>query len=143
MVTGYRISNEFDAMDLTVIHGFISNSYWGTKIPFEIMRRAAENSLCFGVFTNAGQQVGFARMVTDKATFAYLADVFILDDHRGIGLSKWLMETILAHPDLQGLRRMVLATKDAHSLYEQFGFKPLANPDIFMELWNPKVYNKT
>ena len=123
-----------------MIHGFISASYWAAGIPIGTMRRAIENSLCFGVFTEGGDQVGFARMVTDKATFAYLADVFIVAAHRGKGLSKWLMQTILAHPELQGLRRISLATKDAHELYDQFGFKPLANPQIFMELLVPDVY---
>jgi len=139
-VEGYRISSEYTDMDLSVIHKYISNSYWAKNIPLETMKKAVQNSLCFGVFTESGDQIGFARMVTDSATFAYLADVFILDEHRGKGLSKRLMQQILAHPQLQGLRRMALATRDAHGLYEQFGFKVLASPDTFMELHQPKVY---
>jgi GNAT superfamily N-acetyltransferase len=104
------------------------------------MEKAIKNSLCFGVFTDSGNQVAFARMVTDSATFAYLADVFVLKEHRGKGLSKLLMQVIIAHPELQGLRRMALATSDAHSLYEQFGFKALGSPESFMELHQPDVY---
>lgn len=143
MVEGYRISTNHEDMNLSVIHGFISQSYWASNIPAETMRRAIENSLCFGIFSNSGGQVGFARMITDTATFAYLADVFVLEEHQGKGLSKWLMKVILEYPELQGLRRMVLATKDAHGLYEQFGFKALANPQTFMEIMVPDIYTKT
>lgn len=104
------------------------------------LQRALENSLCFGVFTQGGEQVVFARMITDKATFAYLADVFVLEAHQGKGLSKLLMAAILDHPELQGLRRMALATRDAHGLYQQFGFKALAAPEIYMELHTPNLY---
>lgn len=142
MVEGYSVSSNLEDMDFAIIHDFLSKSYWSTDIPLETLRRATENSLCFGVFADSCAQVGFARMITDTATFAYLADVFILDDHRGKRLSKWLMQLILDHPKLQGLRRIALATKDAHSLYEQFGFKALANPEMFMELWEPVVYTK-
>ncbi|MDN3637347.1 GNAT family N-acetyltransferase [Simiduia curdlanivorans] len=138
---GYRISTDYDEMNLSVVHAFISSSSWAKGIPLETMARAVKNSLCFGVFTRSGEQVGFARMITDSATFAYLADVFILESHRGQGLSKWLMETILAHPQLQGLRRMLLATADAHGLYGQFGFTQLAKAESFMELWVPGVYS--
>ena len=113
-------------MDIDLIHSFLSRSYWAEGISKEIIRRSIEGALCFGVFEN-DKQVGFARMITDKATFAYLADVFIIEEYRGLGLSKWLMETIMAHPDLQGLRRMMLATRDAHELYKKFGFTPLNN----------------
>ena len=140
LISGYKISCDPQEMDITVIHGYISSSYWAKNIPIETMTKAVNNSLCFGVFTNAGKQVGFARMVTDSATFAYLADVFVLEDHRGQGLSKWLMQKILEHPELQGIRRMTLATSDAHGLYEQFGFKALQSPKIFMELHQPNVY---
>ena len=143
MVAGYKIDNSLAAMDLSVIHDYISKSYWSTGIPFDTLRRALENSLCFGVFSESGEQVGFARMITDTATFAYLADVFVLEEHRGRGLSKWLMHCILVHPELQGLRRITLATRDAHGLYEQFGFSALASPEIFMELWDPDVYSRT
>ena len=103
------------------------------------MEIAINNSFCFGVLKQS-DQVGFARLVTDYATFAYLADVYILEEHRGICLSKWLLSEIINHPQLQGLRRIVLATRDAHSLYEKFGFKELGSPEIFMELWSPNVY---
>lgn len=127
-------------MNLPVIHKYISSSYWAENIPIETMQKAMENSLCFGVFTDSEDQVGFARMVTDSATFAYLADAFILESHRGKGLSKWLMQYVLAHPQLQGLRRMALATSDTHGLYKQFGFTQLKSPNTFMELHQPNVY---
>jgi N-acetylglutamate synthase-like GNAT family acetyltransferase len=140
LVSGYKISSDLKDMDLAVIHRFISNSYWAKGIPLKTMEKAINNSLCFGVFTECGKQVAFARMVTDSATFAYLADVFVSKEHRGKGLSKLLMQVIVAHPDLQGIRRMALATSDAHSLYEQFGFKALSSPESFMELHQPDVY---
>lgn len=129
-------------MDLPFIHEFISGSYWAKGIPLETLRKAMENSLCFGVFEMGGAQVGFARVITDSATYAYLADVFIAESHRRRGLSKWLVEQIILHPQLQDLRRFTLATLDAHGLYEQFGFKPLAKPSTFMEVWDPNVYIK-
>jgi len=140
LVQGYIISSKQADMDITVIHRFSSKSYWAKNIPINTMQKALDNSLCFGVFTEQGEQIGFARMVTDKATFAYLADVFILEEYRGKGLSKWLIQTIIAHPDLQGIRRMTLATSDAHSLYKQFGFEALSSPQLFMELHQPDVY---
>lgn len=142
MITGYSLSARNSDMDLLVIHGYLSQSYWAKGIPLETLSRAMEHSLCFGVFQDSGEQVGFARMVTDKATFAYLADVFILEEHRGKGLSKALMTFILKHPDLQGLRRITLATRDAHGLYSQFGFQSLAHPQTFMEQWVPDVYTR-
>lgn len=140
MVSGYKTSSNIKDMDLSVIHNFISNSYWAKGIPLNTMEKAINNSLCFGVFTDSGEQVAFARMVTDSTTFAYLADVFVTKAHRGNGLSKLLMQTIMAHPNLQGIRRMLLATRDAHNLYEQFGFKALSSPKLFMELHQPDVY---
>lgn len=140
MVAGYRISTDGTEMDLDKIHAFIVQSYWAYGIPFEVMKKAIENSLCFGVFTKQGEQVGFARMITDHATYAYLADVYVDKRHRSLGLAKWLMQVILDHPSLTGLRRIMLATKDAHGLYNQFGFTPLNKPEIFMEKWNPDVY---
>lgn len=141
MIDGYRIRANPQEMDLIVVHSFLSKSYWAAGIPISTMRRAMDNSLCMGIFTDSGSQVAFARMATDMATFAYLADVFVLEDHRGKGLGKWLIQDILAHPDLQGLRRILLATRDAHSLYQEFGFRPLDDPQLFMELWNPKIYS--
>ncbi|TGD74576.1 N-acetyltransferase [Mangrovimicrobium sediminis] len=137
---GYRITTRVEEMDLDAIHAFITRSYWASGIPRETLVRAIANSLNFGVLGGGGEQVGFARMVTDRATFAYLADVYILEAHRGRGLSKWLMSTILEHPDLQGLRRMLLGTRDAHGLYRQFGFTALGNPEVFMQRWQPDVY---
>ncbi len=139
----YKVSSAPEDISISVVHQFLSDSYWAKNIPLKTLQKAIDNSLCFSVIAESSEQkelVGFARMITDKATFAYLADVFVLDSHRGNGLSKLLMKSILQHPDLQGLRRMVLATKDAHGLYQQFGFKKLASPDTFMELWDPNVY---
>ncbi len=135
----FRAITNIDDMDMTVIHGFLSQSYWAKGIPQATLQKALENSLCFGLF-DGEQQVGFARMVTDKATFAYLADVFVLESHRGHGGAKTLMTAIMDHADLQGLRRMLLATRDAHSLYRQFGFTDLARPEIMMELHRPDIY---
>ena len=142
-MNGYSISNDVADMDIAVIHGFISNTYWAKGIPQEVLEKALRNSLCFGVFTDSGQQVGFARLITDRATYAYLADVFVLEAHRGKGLAVWIMEHVNAHPDLQGLRRITLATRDAHGFYEKFGFKLLASPQNFMERWVPDVYQNT
>jgi len=139
LIKGYSISSDQSQMDLDAIHDYLSQAYWCAGVPRETLATALHNSLCFGVFF-ATEQVGFARLVTDKATFAYLADVYILEQHRGKGLSKWLMQEIMQHPENQGLRRIVLATRDAHNLYAQYHFKALTDPDIFMQLWNPDVY---
>ena len=135
----YSISTDRSLLNIEIIHDFLSRTYWANGIPRETVERSIRGSMCFGVYDN-GQQVGFARVITDGVTFAYLADVFILESHRGQGLSKWLVATILAHPDLQGLRRFLLATRDAHGLYQQFGFTPLAQPERFMQLHRPDVY---
>ena len=135
----YSISTDKEKFDIDFIHGFLTHSYWAESISKEIVERSIKGSLCFGVF-NQDKQVGFARMITDCATFAYLADVFIDEKYRGNGLSKWLMEVILSHPELQSLRRMMLATRDAHGLYEQYGFTPLTNPERWMQIHNPDVY---
>jgi GNAT superfamily N-acetyltransferase len=135
----YIISTDNKRLDLAVIHNFISNqSYWGLGRKLETVRRAVDYSLNFGVFKDH-QQIGFARVVTDFATFAWVADVFILEEHRGQGLAKWLMETILAHPELQGFRRWVLATKDAQELYRKFGFMELKRPERWMERPDPHM----
>lgn len=145
----YTISAERERLDLSVVHRFISEeSYWGKGRPLEVVRKAVENSFPFGIY-RGDELVGFARVVTDYATFAWLADVFVLEEHRGRGLSKWLMEVILSHPELQGFRRWVLATKDAHELYRKFGFIDLHRPERWMErpdlsmkespdYWNPR-----
>jgi len=129
------------SLDENLIHRVLSQSYWAKGIPRAVVARSIRNSLCF-VVLKGHEQVGFARVITDYATFAYLADVFILEEYRGGGLGRFLMQCIMQHPELQGLRRWTLATRDAHDLYAQFGFKPLANPDRFMELHNPDVYQK-
>ncbi|MFC1519730.1 GNAT family N-acetyltransferase [Pseudomonadota bacterium] len=139
---GYVISTDQNKLDISVIHGFISQSYWAKGVPITVLAKAIEHSLCFGVFTDQGEQVGFARLITDRATFAYLADVFITDQHRGIGLSKLLIEKVISHPDIQGLRRMMLATRDAHGLYAQYGFLPVDNPEILMQIWRPNIYQQ-
>jgi GNAT superfamily N-acetyltransferase len=135
----FTISTDKRRLDSDVIHEFLTRCYWAAGISREIVARSIENSLCFGIYRN-DQQVGFARVISDYATFAYVADVFVLEAFRGKGLSKLLIRCIVEHPDLQGLRRWVLGTKDAHALYAQFGFTPLGSPERFMELHNPDVY---
>ena len=136
----FEISTDKSKLDIDMIHKFlIEDSYWAQTRTFEQTRTAIENSICFGIYLN-DRQVGFARVVSDRATFAYLGDVFILDEFRGRGLSKRLMEAIVSHPELQGLRRWLLATKDAHGLYEQFEFAPLRLPERWMERTAPDAY---
>ena len=134
------ISDEPARLDRALIHRFLSErSYWAKGVPREVVDRAIDHSLCFGIF-EAGQQVGFARVVTDHATFAWLADVFVMEERRGHGLSKRLMTAIVGHPALQGLRRFMLATLDAHGLYEQFGFAAVKDAERIMEIHRPNVY---
>ena len=137
---GYTMSTDKEKLDVAAIHAYLTRSYWSPGIPKAVIERGIAGALCFGLFAESGQQVGFARMITDGATFAYLADVYVLEEHRGKGLAKWLVENILAHPSLQGLRRIMLATRDAHELYAPFGFKPLAKPESFMEIHRPNAY---
>ena len=137
----YQMSTDRQRIDIAAVHAFLTQSYWSPGIPRGVVERAIENSLCFGVYLGA-QQVGFARVITDKATFAYLADVFIIESHRGKGLSTWLMEFVTAHEELQGLRRFLLATKDAHALYAKFGFEALGNPSRIMENLKSDVYRQ-
>jgi GNAT superfamily N-acetyltransferase len=124
-----------------MIHEFLTNCYWAKGVPRDIVQRSIDNALCFGLF-DGDRQVGFARVITDRATYAYIGDVFILESHRGRGLSKRLMQAIMGHPELQGLRRWSLVTNDAHGLYREFGFTPLANPQRYMELVNADVYQQ-
>jgi GNAT superfamily N-acetyltransferase len=124
-----------------MVHQFLTDSYWAIGIPLETVRRSIENSINFGLY-HGQQQVGFARIISDLATFAYLADVFVLPAYRGRGLSQWLMECIVSHPDLQGLRRWMLATQDAHGLYARFGFTPIKSSEPWMEIHRPDVYAK-
>ena len=139
-MTTLQISTDKGQLDVPLIYQFLSEqSTWAIGIPRAVLERAIDNSLCFGVYLD-GRQIGFARVVTDCATFANLVDVFVLPAHRGQGYSKRLMEAIMAHPDLQGLRRFTLATADAHGLYAQFGFAAPARPQILMERYFPDVY---
>ena len=133
----YTISTDPDLLDLEMIHGFLTSSYWATGRSIETIQRSISSSLSFGVYKER-RQIGFARVITDYETLAWIADVFILDEFRGQGLSKWLMEVIIKHPDLQGFRRWILATKDAHGLYEKFGFTALRRPERWMERHDPK-----
>ncbi len=135
---GYEISTDPERLDLDVVLRYLAEeSYWARGRTRERMEHAIAHSLNFGLYTQDGAQAGFARVVTDRATFAYLADVFVLEEERGRGLAVFLMEAILAHPDLQGLRRWSLVTRDAHGLYRKFGFVPLASPDLWMERHRP------
>jgi GNAT superfamily N-acetyltransferase len=137
---GYEISTDPGRLDHAVIHRFLrEESYWARGIPQNVMERSLRNSLCFGLYHH-GAQVGLARVVTDYATFALLADVFVLEGHRGVGLSKRLLDRVTTHPDLQGLRRWLLLTSDAHGLYAQYGFEPLGGPERFMEIARPDIY---
>jgi GNAT superfamily N-acetyltransferase len=131
----FTISTDKEKLAPSVIHAFLTTSYWATGISLERVEKRIANSLCFGVYADE-KQIGFARVITDYDSFAYLADVFILEDYRGNGLSKQLMAFILNHPDIQGLRRWILATRDAHGLYAQYGFKALEVPSRWMELFN-------
>ncbi len=136
----FTISSDKERLDLDVIHRFLTEeSYWATTRTPEQTTTAIENSICFGLY-HGDKQIGFARVVSDKATFAYVGDVFVLSEFRGQGLSKWLMQVIVDHPELQGLRRWVLATKDAHGLYEQFEFAELRHPERWMEKTAPNAY---
>ncbi|MGD9629896.1 MAG: GNAT family N-acetyltransferase [Pyrinomonadaceae bacterium] len=136
----YTISTDKARLDLDVIHRFLSEeSYWAGERTLEQTKTAIDNSICFGLY-HGDRQIGFARVVSDKATFAYVGDVFVLSEYRGQGLSKWLMQVIVHHPELQGLRRWVLATKDAHGLYEQFEFAALRHPERWMERTAPNAY---
>lgn len=159
----FLISTDRTRLDVGLIHGFLTNCYWARGIRREVVARSIEHSLCFGIYDcfsganprlakdarpfddaqgrhGAPMQVGFARVVSDFATVAYLGDVFILEAYRGRGLSKWLMQCIMEHPGLQGLRRWILLTRDAHGLYSQFGFAALKSPERYMELHRPDVY---
>jgi len=134
---GFQISTDKSLLDFDLIYNYLDKeSYWAQGIPVETLKKAIEGSICFGVYSQ-NKQVGFARAISDNATFAYICDVFILADHRRIGLSKWLIQTIVKHPELQGLRRWSLATADAHGLYSQFGFIQISKPENWMEIYTP------
>jgi hypothetical protein len=137
---GYLVSDDPVRIDVDAVHAFLTTTYWAEGIPRELVARSLENSLCFGAYTEAGEQVGLARVISDYATFAWLADVYMLDAHRG--LSKALMRAIVSHPRLQGLRRFQLVTLNAHGLYAQFGFTPPAHPLRHMERNDPDIYKR-
>lgn len=137
----YRIETERDQMDVVAIHAYLTRSYWAMDIPLELVAQSLDHSLCFGLFQGR-TQVGFARVVSDRTTFAYLADVYVLEEHRGKGLSRRLVEAVMQHPDLRGIRRFSLVTRDAHGLYTQYGFEPLAHPDRHMERVRSNLYRK-
>jgi GNAT superfamily N-acetyltransferase len=136
---GYLVSTDAARLDVGVIHGFLRESYWARGVPREVVERSLRGSVCFGLY-EWERQVGFARVISDGATFAYLADVFVLPGHRGRGLAAWLMECVMAHPDLQGLRRFLLFTRDAHRLYARYGFEALDRPELAMSIYRPDVY---
>ena len=139
----YVISTERERLDVDLIHKFLSeSSYWAIGRPLEVVRRSIEHSLAFGIYQGERQQIGFARVITDDATFAWIADVFVLEEFRGRGLGKWLVEIILGHPELQAFRRWVLATKDAHELYRSYGFQELQRPERWMERHDPQTMEK-
>lgn len=139
---GYRLSFAAEDIDARAAHAFLVSAYWCEGIPLALLDRAISNSLCIALHADDEGQVGFARVVTDRATFAYLCDVYVLDAHRSRGLATWMIETLLAHPDLQGLRRFMLFTRDAHALYTGHGFGLLATPQRGMEIVKPGIYLK-
>ncbi|PTB97636.1 GNAT family N-acetyltransferase [Marivirga lumbricoides] len=138
----FIITTDRSKMDIVAIHDFLSkHSGWSDNIPFEKVKISIDNSLNFGLFHN-NRQIGFARVISDFSTIAYLGDIYVLDNYRGQGLSKRLMDVVMAHPNLQGLRRWILLTSTADWLYEKYGFVKLPKPEIYMELFNPNVYGK-
>ncbi|HEX4438441.1 MAG TPA: GNAT family N-acetyltransferase [Thermoanaerobaculia bacterium] len=137
----FSISDDASRLDRAAIHAFLAESYWAKGIPRDVVERSIDGSLCFGVY-DGDAQVGFARVVTDFATYAYVADVFVLESHRGRGLALWLMETIRADPRLQGIRRWNLVTRDAHDLYRKVGFRDAANPSRYMEIVDREIYTR-
>jgi len=138
----YTISTDPARLEINVIHSFLTESYWAAGVPVEVVKESIEHSLPFGVY-RGDRQIGFARVITDYATFAYLADVFVLDEFRGEGLGKWLIEVVVSHPGLSGLRRWMLATRDAHGLYGKSGFTELKQPERWMERHAPRVYSNS
>ncbi len=137
---GFEISTDRARLNVAAIHGYLTRSYWSPGIPRDTVERALANSLCFGLYAPGGAQAGLARVVTDYATFAYLCDVYVLEEHRGRGLSKALMRAVMAHPALEGARRAMLATRDAHGLYRQFGFETAPDNGVLMQVLRPHIY---
>jgi len=138
---GYIVSTDPARLDVEAIHAFLATAYWCEGIPREVVERSLRSSLCFGLYAG-DRQIGLARVITDRATFAYLCDVYVLPEHRGQGLGAWLMQHVMAHPDLQGLRRFHLVTRDAHELYRPFGFQEVAQPARHMEIARPGIYKQ-
>jgi N-acetylglutamate synthase-like GNAT family acetyltransferase len=139
---GFTISTDPSKLDVDAIHGYLSRAYWSEGIPRHLVERSLSNSLCFGLF-DGRNQIGLARIITDRATYAYLCDVYVLEEYRGKGLGIWLMERVMSHPDLQGLRRFSLATRDAHGLYRKFGFAELEKPQSQMEIKKSSIYSES
>lgn len=139
---GYTLSTDPAKLDIAAMHAYLSRSYWSPGVPLPIVAAAAKNSLCFGLYDAQGKQVGLARVVTDHATFAYLCDVYVLEEHRGKGLGKWLVETACAHPALTGARRVMLGTRDAHELYRRHGFVAPPNDGVLMQILRPDMYRR-
>lgn len=135
----YLVTTDKSKINVEIVHQFLSQSYWAENIPIKTVQKSIDNSMCYSVL-HQNTFIGFARVISDFATFAYLADVFIIPEQRGRGVSRWLMEVIMNHPELQGLRRFTLATRDAHGLYARFGFTPFDRPDRWMQKHNPTVY---
>jgi len=140
---GFTISTDRQRLDIAAVHTYLTRSYWAEGISAALVAKSIRGSLCFGLYDASAKQIGFARVVTDGATFAYLCDVYVLESARGRGLGIWLMETVMQHPDLAGLRRSMLVTRDAHSLYARFGFTPSKFPDRIMEIARPGLYKET
>jgi GNAT superfamily N-acetyltransferase len=138
---GFTISTDSARLDRPAMREFLAASYWSPGIPQDVLDRALEGSLCFGLYEGR-RQIGFARAITDRATFAYVADVYVLEEYRGRGLALWLMQTVMEHPELQGLRRWMLLTRDAHALYRKVGFVDVARPERIMEIARPDIYMK-
>jgi len=140
---GFTISTDRQRLDIESIHAYLTRSYWAEGISAALVAKSIRGSLCFGLYDASAEQIGFARVITDGATFAYLCDVYVLESARGQGLGVWLIETVMQHPDLAGLRRSMLVTRDAHSLYARFGFTPSKPPDRIMEIARPGLYKET
>jgi GNAT superfamily N-acetyltransferase len=142
IVGAYTVTDDPARLDVIAMHAYLRRAYWSQEIPVEVIERAVQASLCIAAYAANWAQVGLVRLISDYATFAYVCDVYVLEEHRGHGLSKAMMAMAVSHPKLQGLRRWTLVTLDAHGLYEQFGFKPLANPERFMERIVPDIYRR-
>ena len=137
----FTLSTDPARIDVDAVHAFLTRTYWSPGIPRETVARGIANSLCFALY-HQGRTIGLTRVITDRATFAYLCDVYVLEEFRGQGLSRWMLEVIHAHPELQGFRRWMLATRDAHGLYAKFGYAPLANPSRWMDRHDKDVYTR-